>query len=90
MSPTKMFLAAATLVAVTGTASAAPLGAVAPDTGAALKTEAQNNSAVEKARWVCRYGYHGRRCWWEPPRPHFGLYWGPRRHSGHWGHRRWF
>ena len=34
------------------------------------------NLAAENVRWVCRYGYYGRRCWWEP---------GYRRH--HWRHR---
>ena len=24
------------------------------------------NLAAQNVRWVCRYGYYGRRCWWEP------------------------
>jgi hypothetical protein len=24
-------------------------------------------------RWVCHYGYYGRRCWWEPG--YRGRYW---------------
>ena len=30
----------------------------------------------DNVRWVCRWGYYGRRCWWEP---------GWRRH--HWRYR---
>lgn len=24
------------------------------------------NVTPENVRWICRHGYYGRRCWWEP------------------------
>ncbi len=97
MSLIRKTILASAFVAATGIAtatSAAPLGGAVTDTGAVLKAEAAGNRAVDNVRWVCRYGYHGKRCWWQQPQV-FGFYYGPRRHGFYGGHsfyggsRRW-
>ena len=42
-----------------------------------LREAAESVNLTQDVRWVCRRGYNGRNCYWQP---------NPRRH---WGDRRW-
>lgn len=82
--------AAALLMGLATTASAAPAGALT-GAGEALKTEAQAGGA-EAVRYTCWWSpYRGRVCAWTRSRPQvYGFYYGPR-HYGYgrsWGYRR--
>jgi hypothetical protein len=85
--------AAAGFLALTGAASAMPVGQLGSD-----RSVAAAETGVQKVRWVC--GPYGRRCVWRPnyyrPYPYYGYgrYYAPRpRYYGYYGYgprwRRW-
>ena len=44
--------------------SAQAVTAAAPS---AIRDAADSTNLIQNVRWVCRYGYYGRRhCWWQP------------------------
>lgn len=74
----KILIAAAASAAVLSAAGVLATSADAltlPSQSAVRDAADSTNLAAQNVRWVCRYGYYGRRCWWEP---------GWRRH---WRHR---
>jgi hypothetical protein len=52
--------------------------AVTQSAPSAVRAAADSTNLTQDVRWVCRYGYYGRHCWWEPG--YRGRYW---RHR-HW------
>src|SRR4051812_36111629 len=60
--------AVASLIAVA--AASVPAGAFGTPAPAGLTADAQNVDQAQDLKqdvaYVCRYGYHGRRCWWRP------------------------
>lgn len=43
-----------------------------------VRAAAEGTDLVQEARWVCRYYWNGRRCWWEPN--HRRWWWRHHRH----------
>jgi len=75
----KILLGTAATLAI---ASAAGLysgsaNAVTQSAPSAVREAADSTNLAQDVRWVCHYGYYGRRCWWDGYR---GRYW---RHR-HW------
>ena len=39
-----------------------------------LREAADSTNLAQDVRWVCRYGYNGRHCWWAPSYRRYGGY----------------
>ncbi len=59
--------AAVAIISATGMIAGAA-NALTPSTQSGVREaiDNANPNQAQNVRWVCRYGYYGRRCFWEP------------------------
>ena len=65
----KILLGTAATVAIISAAAlcSGSANAVTQTAPSAVREAADSTNLTQDVRWVCRYGYYGRRhCWWEP------------------------
>jgi hypothetical protein len=72
----RSFLIAAlaiTAFATTMTFKTTDANALTQTAPSGLRAAADSTNLAQDVRWVCRYGYNGRHCWWAPNyRRHWG------------------
>ncbi len=57
---------AITAFAATMTFATTDANALTQTAPSGLREAADSTNLAQDARWVCRYGYNGRHCWWAP------------------------
>ena len=77
----KTLLAAAATAAVFTVGLVSSANALTPATANGVRAATESTGIVQDVRWVCRYRWDGRRCWWVPG-PAYGYY--------PYYHRRWY
>jgi hypothetical protein len=58
--------AAAAILTAPGLLAGSADALTLPSANAVREAADSTNLNVQNVRWVCRWGYYGRRCWWEP------------------------
>jgi hypothetical protein len=64
----KALLATAAVAIMSAAGLAGTANALTPSgqSGVRQAIDQANPNLVQNVRYVCTYGYYGRRCWWEP------------------------
>ena len=67
--------ATAALIAAPGLFAGKADALTLPSASTIREAADSTNLNAQNVRWVCRWGYYGRRCWWEPGYGYYRRHW---------------